>query len=755
MNIDFRGLWLLAGAWLAAWFLPPIWVVVPCLLSVALLFALAARTQHDRSYAAPWFTGPLLLLTAAVAVMVGNQGHTTCHLPLTDSATLRVMWEYSDTPRASDDGLFKGRAELLGYRESENWVSCEAQIYVTAHQPPPAGARSYTSLMRLESTGARSAIRYWGTVTGPLTMHTAAVATRSDGVKDAFAAAVESLPDSAQALLPGMLYGDRSLQDDRLTEAMKATGLSHLTAVSGSNCAIVGGIVMLILRALGAMRFLVLSGLAASLVLFTLLVGPEPSVLRAAVMGAIAAVSLHFGRGRASLGILCLSATLLLLISPELAAEAAFALSVLATLGIIVFAPPITVFLSRAMPEFLAQPIAICAAAQLTCLPVIIALSEKFSLYSIPLNLLVTAVIPLITVIGILCVALVLAAPALVDLLVWIPGIPAWGIGELALWAVSWPGAQRPWPPGAFGVLLATGFTLGFGIVILTVMHAEHPWLRRLGSKILVFGMVALCALLLPATSLIRPTPPHWQLAMCDVGQGDAFVISLGDRSGWLIDTGSADSGLLNCLKDLGIEKLEAVFITHAHEDHMGALPELLASPVPVAEIFSSAPVPVVPQRQPRQVQQGDEFSQGSTTVWVLGPDPEGISSASINDTSLVLLLEFRIADRTYSFLSAGDMEEHGMSKLLDELTQQEITVLKASHHGARNGGTQIIEHFTPRLLLISVGAGNSYGHPHESILQAAQEQGTEVLRSDINGTVTITFEHGRATATGIAGPVR
>lgn len=95
------------------------------------------------------------------------------------------------------------------------------------------------------------------------------------------------------------------------------------------------------------------------------------------------------------------------------------------------------------------------------------------------------------------------------------------------------------------------------------------------------------------------------------------------------------------------------------------------------------------------------------------------------------------------------------MSKLLDELTQQEITVLKASHHGARNGGTQIIEHFTPRLLLISVGAGNNYGHPHESILQAAHEQGTEVLRSDINGTVTITFEHGRATATGIAGPVR
>lgn len=756
MSIDFRGLWLLSGAWAAAWFLPPPWVLVLALVSIGFLFALAARRRHDPSYSAPWFAGPLLLLTAGAAVMTVNLGSTPCQIPQQDSTVSRVIWQFSDTPRSSDNQTVKGRGTITQHWYQGHWSACPIQVFITSEQQLPARTSQYESLMRLEPTGSRAGIQYWATVAGAAKTHEFASASRTQSIKDGFAASVAQLPESAKALLPGMLYGDRSLQDEELTDAMKATGLSHLTAVSGSNCAIVGGIVMFIFRALGANRVLVLAGLGTSLLLFAILVGPEPSVLRAAVMGATAAISLHFGRGRASLGILCLSATLLLLISPALAAEAAFALSVLATLGIIVFAPLITDFISHAIPRWLAEPIAICTAAQLSCLPVIVALSENFSLYSIPLNLMVTALIPVITILGILCVSLVLAFPGLVSFLVWIPGVPAWGIGDLALWAATWPGAQRPWPSGGGGVALAVGFSLGLGVLILVGVHGQNPWLRRVISKSMILVLVLLCAVVLPATSLFRPALPPWHLAMCDVGQGDAFVIRVEGSTGWLIDTGSAESGLLQCLDSLKIERLERVFITHSHEDHMGALAELLASSIEVQNIMvSTAEHRLTHDRQLQSMTQGQSLSSGPVRLTVLGPKAENLAVASINDTSLVLHIELKIQNQTYTFVAAGDMEQRAMQNLLDSMTPQPLTVLKASHHGARNGGTEILEHFSPRLLLISVGARNSYGHPHDVILEAAASQGTEVIRSDIHGTVTITFDRGQAIATRIGAGVR
>ena len=156
------------------------------------------------------------------------------------------------------------------------------------------------------------------------------------GLRDA----AQVLPDGPRGLLPGLALGDTSALDPTLAEDFRTAGLSHLTAVSGTNCTIVTGAVLLLLRAatLGPRLSAVAAGVA--LVGFVILVRPSPSVLRAAVMGGIGLLALASGRPRSALPALGAAVLGLVLIAPPLAADPGFALSVLATLGLIVLAPP-------------------------------------------------------------------------------------------------------------------------------------------------------------------------------------------------------------------------------------------------------------------------------------------------------------------------------------------------------------------------------------------------------------------------------
>ena len=164
---------------------------------------------------------------------------------------------------------------------------------------------------------------------------------------------------------------------------MKAAGLSHLSAVSGANCAMVLGAAFALCRLFGVPRLpTLLLGLAA-LCGFVLLVGYEPSVLRAAVMGAIAAFSVHSLRGRnglrryASRWSSCWPSTPILRGRPRSS-------SPLSSAGIVLIGRRLADKLARWLPEFLAEGTAIAVAAQIACLPVLVALSPSFSLYSVP-----------------------------------------------------------------------------------------------------------------------------------------------------------------------------------------------------------------------------------------------------------------------------------------------------------------------------------------------------------------------------------
>ena len=154
-------------------------------------------------------------------------------------------------------------------------------------------------------------------------------------------------------------------------------------------------------------------------------------------------------------------------------------------------------------------------------------------------------------------------------------------------------------------------------------------------------------------------------------------------------------------------------------------------------------------------IEAGASVDSGPVGYQVIGPDTRAAKRAEPNDTSLVMRFRFHTRNGEVGYFSAGDMETEAMGALLRRFPQAPATILKASHHGARNGGTEIIDELSPEVLLVSAGKDNSYGHPHPETLRAANEVGATVFRTDQSGTVLLTFTEQGVHSSALGSPVR
>jgi competence protein ComEC len=291
-------------------------------------------------------------------------------------------------------------------------------------------------------------------------------------LKKQFSSAAEWLHGEAAGLLPGMVTGDTTGLDEGLETAMKTTGTTHLTAVSGANCSLILGGLVLLARsfrlARGVAAIVALGGLAA----FVMMVGPDASVLRAAVMGAIGLSAISAGRRGRSLGFLCLAVTGLLILDPSLGTSIGFLLSVLATLGIVLLARPIASWAPAWVPSWLASAVAVPLAAQLLCSPVIVALQPQFSSYSLLTNIAVAPFVAPVTILGTIAVPLVPLLPWLAMVPIAVAGASAGIVAAIARFFAGLPGAALPWPEGPTGIATMALWSV---VAILLVWLALHP----------------------------------------------------------------------------------------------------------------------------------------------------------------------------------------------------------------------------------------------------------------------------------------
>ncbi|MFJ5860119.1 ComEC/Rec2 family competence protein [Pseudarthrobacter sp. NPDC092439] len=267
-----------------------------------------------------------------------------------------------------------------------------------------------------------------------------------------FVAAAAFLAPDPRGLLPGMVTGDTTALDSGLESAMQMVGMTHLTAVSGANCSLVLGALLFACRGARLPRVPAAAGALAGLGLFVVLVGPDASVLRAALMGAVAVAALAGGRTGRGLSFLCVAVIGLLLSDPALGSSVGFLLSVLATLGIIVLGRRIIEATPHWVPRWAAALVAVPLSAQLLCGPVIVLLQPQFATYSLPANVVAAPLVAPVTLLGTAAVPLVALAPWLAAALIGVSGTFCGVVAAVARGAARLPGAALPWPEGPAGM---------------------------------------------------------------------------------------------------------------------------------------------------------------------------------------------------------------------------------------------------------------------------------------------------------------
>ncbi|MFL6061905.1 MAG: ComEC/Rec2 family competence protein [Marmoricola sp.] len=543
------------------------------------------------------------------------------------------------------------------------------------------------------------------------------------------------------ALVPGLVDGDDAGVSDALTADFRTTGLTHLTAVSGTNLTLILGFLLLLARWCGvrARGLLVTGGLGV--VGFVVLAGPQPSVLRAAAMGTVALIGMGAGGREAGIRALGAGTFVLLLIDPGLAVSPGFVLSALATAGILLLAPRWRDALGRWLPRPVAEAIAVPLAAQLACTPLIAALSGQVSLVALAANLAAAPLVAPATVLGLVggLVALVcdpvgrvVARPA-----VWC----AEGIVEIARRGAGLELPAITWSTSAVSLLVL--------VVLCAAMALAMPHLLARPVPALLAAALLTVVVLVPLPTPGWP-PPGWVFVACSVGQGDGLVLAVGVHAAVVVDAGPDPRLMDRCLRRLHVRTIPVLVLTHFHADHVDGIGGVLhgrrvgvieTSPLAdppggaamVARAAAAAHVPV------RVVSLGEVTHVGAISWQVLGPPvvPVAGSDSPPNDASVVMLVQVS----GIRILLMGDEERPSQALLHAGNPDLHVDVLKVAHHGSSKQDPDLVGSLGARVAVISVGVNNDYGHPAGSTLDLLRRDGMQVRRTDQDGDVAVVVD--------------
>ncbi|ASU77934.1 ComEC family competence protein [Actinopolyspora erythraea] len=733
------------------------WITAVALSCCGVATAGTGLVLVRRRWAAGVVMCSVLVATASfgVAVRLWPVENHPLREPTSRGESLRVRVELTERPTptngAGADGGARGeravlRARLNAVRQDRRWHATSGAVLLLVP------AESWSGLLRgqrVTTTGAALRPSGAGLLVTVLAVHQPPEdVTRpppaqrfAERLRGGLRAASESvLSPRAEGLLPGLVVGDTSGLLDTVRRDFEKAGLTHLTAVSGANLAIVCGAVLLLFRAVRAPPVLAASAAGAALAGFVVLAGGEPSVLRAAVMGALGLLALALGRNKTTLPALAGCVILLVSWRPELAVSAGFALSVAATTALVLLAPPWSEWLRRrGLPLRLAQALVAPAAAQLATAPLVVALSGEFSLVGVLANLLVEPVIAPATVLGFAATLLAPWSAPLGELLVLGAAPELEWVLFVARCAVSVPLATLPLPSGMVGASLVV--TLVLAVLVLL-------WFR--GGRLLLGGSL-LAVLLLVATIGVRPggwPVTGWSVVACDVGQGDSLVLATGvSGSAVVVDTGPSAALVDGCLDRLGIRRVPLLVLTHPHADHFAGLAGVLVG----REVNAVATGVTTPSRWAdtgvgrRTREDGARLvrlSAGQRMRWpelaveVLAPEGAGSEPPAerVNDASVVL----RARTPVGRVLLTGDIELSGQRGLLSSGARLDAEVLKVPHHGSRYTSAEFLRAVSPRLALISVGHDNDHGHPSTEIIETLRGLGASVRRTDRRGDIAV-----------------
>ncbi|MEU8355088.1 ComEC/Rec2 family competence protein [Nonomuraea sp. NPDC048882] len=393
------------------------------------------------------------------------------------------------------------------------------------------------------------------------------------------------------------------------------------------------------------------------------------------------------------------------------------------------------------VPRWMAEAVAVPAAAQLAVTPVLVLMAGQLTPVAVIANLLVAPAVAPATLLGFGAALIAPVWPDGARLLVIPAGYAVGWIITVARWAVNLPFANVPWPAGLAGL----------GLLLLALVVAALLLRRRAWRAMALTAAGAALLTVLVIRPITGAWPPrNWLMVMCDVGQGDGLVISAGPGRGVVVDTGPDPVTMDRCLRRIGIEDVPLLVLTHPHADHVNGLTGVLrnrrvgavvVSPQrtdarSVARVSSTLAHHRIPEWT---APPGTRWRFGPSELTVLAPevtadDMHGYGEGSaINNSSVVMHVRWRAG----SILLSGDLETEAQEQLHHHLTVR-ADLLKTPHHGSNRQSPAFLSSLGARAALISVGADNDYGHPAESTLNLLRRLGLTIYRTDQDGDLAV-----------------
>jgi competence protein ComEC len=580
-----------------------------------------------------------------------------------------------------------------------------------------------------------------------------------DGIRDRAEAALgRGMPEREAALARGFVLGEDDRIDHGTRQDFQRSNLTHLLAVSGENVILLCVLAWPLLALLGLPLRARLIGALLLIVIYVPVTGAGPSIQRAGVMGAAGLIAALADRPRSRWYAVLLAAAVTLALNPRADGDVGWQLSFAAVIGIMLWARRLASLLSGSRDRgsaraALAEAIAVTASATVATAPLMAEAFDQFSPAALPANVLAAPAVAPAMWLGMLA--------GIAGQLPLIPLEPINWLDSLCLAYVSqiahWLAAPR-W--ALLTVHLGSAWSVAAAYAaLLAAMELFLRWLERrrasaptsgpagrpvrrpraaLAVSVAVLLLAGLLALAWPFGSASR-TPPARDLAVrvLDVGQGDSILLDPPDGEPILVDTGPPGDGVEDRLRELGIHSLAAIVISHDQADHAGDLGALLGA-VHVDRVVYGRADPRLRAAAlgagaaPYRLAEGGELDSGSLHLSALWPPRELLGETGEDPNLLCLVLVARW--RHFSMLLTGDAEAEAVP-----MDPGPVDVLKVAHHGSADAGLgELLDRSVPKLAVISVGAGNSYGHPTDATLAELRVHDVPTIRTDLQGEVDI-----------------
>ncbi len=462
---------------------PAAWATAVAAAGLVVLVVAAHARPRRRPGAGPWAAGFLALLVLLGALASGAaQRHERGTGPLAEAAA--AGWIATVTGVVADEpapltAAWAGSEPRIRYTLAVATLQARGQaatargaLVVLGRGDPPEMGAAIEVVGRLQpaASGADRAV-------GVLVADSAAVTQRGPTgvrrwvahVRESARAVVTQVPGDAGGLLLGVALGDTSGVSEDLSDALAVAGLTHLVAVSGAHFAILGALVAATASACRLPRWGRAAAVGLTGLLLVLLVGPQPSVLRAAVMGSVALVGLLAGRPSRAPAALAAAVVVLLLVDPWLSVELGFALSVVATGSIVLLGGAWTERWAPRLGRGVAAGLAIPLAAQLACGPVLLAVRPEVGVYALVANVLVAPAVGPATVLGVGAALVAPWWPGAASVLAHLGGAACWWVAAVGRTVAGAPGASVGWAPGVVGFLALAGACVATAALLLRV----------------------------------------------------------------------------------------------------------------------------------------------------------------------------------------------------------------------------------------------------------------------------------------------